>query len=218
MRTVLRRCAGLAFVLIGLPLAAGAAAPAAAATSLDRYLAGLTTLRTQFTQRVVDARGVTVQEGAGSLVVQRPGRFRWEVRPAGAEGGQLLVADGRNLWFFDRDLDQVTVKPADATLTATPAMLLSGAGDIRAAFEVSALPRAGGLEWVQVTPRADDADFRDAKLGFAGRELKRMEMHDKLGETVTLVFGRTTRNGPVDASELRFTPPPGADLIGTPLR
>lgn len=213
MRRKFFACVGLALTLTGSQLAA---APAPT-TALDRYLAGLTTLRAAFSQRLVDARGVTVQEGDGSLVVQRPGRFRWEVRPAGAEGGQLLVADGRNLWFFDRDLEQVTVKPADAALTATPAMLLSGAGDIRAQFDVKALPRAGGLDWVQVTPRASDADFRDARLGFAGRDLKRMELHDKLGQTATLVFGRTARNGAVAPAELRFTPPPGADVIGTPL-
>ncbi len=213
MRRTLLAAASLAFAFTATPLAA---APAAS-TPLDRYLDGLTTLRAEFSQRLVDGRGVTVQEAEGRLVVQRPGRFRWEVRPSGAEGGQLLIADGRNLWFFDRDLDQVTVKPADATLTATPAMLLSGVGDIRAVFDVKTLPRAAGLDWVQVTPRANDADFRDAKLGFTGRELKRMELHDKLGQTSTLIFGRTTRNGPVDAAELRFTPPPGADLIGTPL-
>ncbi|MGE0582842.1 MAG: outer membrane lipoprotein chaperone LolA [Steroidobacteraceae bacterium] len=213
MRALLLGCVGLALTLGG-PRSMAANAPS---TALDRFLAGLTTLRAGFTQRVVDARGVTVQEAEGRLVVRRPGRFRWEVRPVGAEGGQVLVADGRNLWFFDRDLEQATVKPADATLTATPAMLLSGAGDIRAAFDVQALPRAGGLDWVQVTPRANDADFVDAKLGFAGRELRRMDLRDKLGQSVKLVFGKVTRNGAVDESEVQFTPPPGTDVIGTPL-
>lgn len=202
----------------GLALALTAALQAAdTATPLDRYLTGLTTLSAQFSQRLVDARGETVQEASGQLLVERPGRFRWELRPAGAAGGQLLVADGRNVWFFDRDLDQVTVKPADASLTATPAMLLSGAGDIRAAFAVKMLPRASGLDWVEVTPRANDADFRDARLGFSGRELKTMVLHDKLGQTATLEFGRTVRNARIDPAEFRFTPPPGADVIGTPL-
>lgn len=191
----------------------------AEATPLDRYLDGLTSLRAVFSQRVVDSRGVTVQEGEGSLLVLRPGRFRWEVRPAGADagGGQLLVADGRNLWFFDRDLEQVTVKPEDATLTATPAMLLAGTGDLHAVFVVQTLPRAAGLEWVRVTPRASDADFREARLGFTGRELRRMEVADKLGQTATLVFSRIERNVAIDPAALAFTPPPGADLIGTPL-
>ena len=202
----------VAFAGILLALPASAAAP----TPLDRYLDALTSLRAEFVQRVVDSRGVTVQEGEGSLLVQRPGRFRWEVRPAGAgtDGGQLLVADGRNLWFYDRDLAQGTVKPADSSLTATPAMLLSGSGDLHAAFDVRALPRAGGLDWVRVTPRAGDADFRQAKLGFAGLELRRMEVEDKLGQTATLIFSRIQRNAPVTPAELEFTLALGADLIG----
>lgn len=194
----------------------GALAAAPAATPLDRFLDGLRTLRAEFTQRLVDSRGVTVQEATGRLVVQRPGRFRWELEPKGAAGGQLMVADGRNLWFYDRDLDQVDVKPADAVLSATPAMLLSGTSDIRTAFVVESLPRAGGLDWVEVTPRTNNADFVSARLGFAGRDLKEMVLHDKLGQVATLIFGRTMRNGPVDAAELQFTPPPGADVIGTP--
>ncbi len=132
--------------MAGIALASifvGALAAAPAPTPLDRFLDGLTTLRAEFSQQLVDARGVTVQEATGRLVVERPVRFRGDLEPLGAEGGQLMVADGRNLWFYDRDLDQVDVKPADAVLTATPAMLLSGTGDIRTAFAVESLPRAG---------------------------------------------------------------------------
>src|SRR6185312_4614027 len=125
------------------------------ATALDRYLDGLTTLRTDFTQSVTDAAGKTTGGGRGSLVVQRPDHFRWDYRPAdGAAGsggaaesgsvkdqGQLLVADGRNLWFYDRELAQVTVKPIGTALSATPIMLLSGsAGALRAQFDITAEP------------------------------------------------------------------------------
>ena len=71
-----------------------------------------------------------------------------------------MVRDGRNLWFYDRDLQQVTVKPVDAALSATPAMLLSGAVDVRKSFSVSAAGERMGLTWVLVEPRGADADFR----------------------------------------------------------
>jgi outer membrane lipoprotein carrier protein len=185
-------------------------------TPLDQFLSGLKTLRVTFTQQLVDAHGHKVQSGEGTLVVDRPGRFRWEIRPGGDEAGQLLVADGKNLWFYDRDLAQVTVKPAAAALTATPALLLSGGGDIRQTFEVRDLPKQDGLEWVAVKPKPADADFREARLGFAGGELRRMLLADKLGETATLIFGPAVRNGPVMSSEVEFSPPPGVDVIGTP--
>ncbi|MGH8253611.1 MAG: LolA family protein, partial [Steroidobacteraceae bacterium] len=78
--------------------ATNAVTPAAGATTaLDRYLDGLTTLRAKFSQVVVDAAGKQLETGQGSLLVRRPGRFRWEYTPSGA-GAQLLVADGTNLW------------------------------------------------------------------------------------------------------------------------
>lgn len=199
---------------------AGASLAAAPSTALDRFLAGLASLQADFSQTLTDSRGRSVDKLDGTLVVLRPGRFRWEVRlPAAATRTptQLMVADGRNVWFFDRELEQVTVKPASAALTATPAMLLSGSVDIHAAFDIRDDGKSGGLEWVRVTPRRGDAEFRNARLGFAGLELRRMELDDKLGQRAVLVFGANLRNQAVPAELLQFTPPAGVDVIGKPV-
>jgi outer membrane lipoprotein carrier protein len=130
--------------------------------------------------------------------------------------GQLMVSDGRNLWFLDRDLEQVTVKPVDAALSATPAMLLSGTVDVRKNFNLTSAGARDGFDWVLVEPHGADADFRDALFGFAGGDLKRMILEDKLGQTATVIFDRIERNGPVTPQETSFTPPKGTDVIGTP--
>jgi chaperone LolA len=195
----------------------GATDAKASTTALDRYLEGLKTLRVSFTQSIQDARGRQTDQAKGSLVVSRPGKFRWETQPQGqSSASQLLIADGRNLWFYDQDLEQVTVKPMDAALSATPAMLLSGGADVRSQFNISAADPSNGLEWVRVTPRGAEADFREALLGFGGGELRRMILKDKLGQTATLEFDKTQRNAPVPPEEVSFTPPPGTDVIGTP--
>lgn len=189
------------------------------ATALDRFLDGLTSWRADFTQTVVDSRSRKLGEGKGRLLISRPGRFRWEMAPKqGADGGQLLLADGRNLWFLDRDLEQVTVKPLDSALAQSPAMLLSGSGDVRSAFDVAGDGRGDGLEWVRVRPKQSDGDFRQARLGFKGGALERMELEDRLGQKTTLRFSGATRNAAVSPDELRFVTPPGADVIGTPLQ
>jgi outer membrane lipoprotein carrier protein len=193
---------------------------AQAQTPLDTYLTHLKTLRAEFAQTVTDGKGEQVQKAQGTLVIVRPGRFRWELTPDGGST-QLMVADGKNLWFYDRDLEQVSVKAATAALTATPAGLLSGDGDIRELFTVAPAGKKEGFDWVLVTPRQSDADFREARLGFATGvrhegELKRMVLKDKLGQTVHLEFFKSERNAPVAESEVKFTPPPGADVIGTP--
>ena len=196
---------------------------AAAATPLDSYLDDMKTLRASFVQTLADAHGKEIDRSTGTLIVSRPGKFSWEIHPQGssADSGQLMVADGRNLWFLDRDLQQVTVKPADAALSATPAMLLSGTVDVRKNFTISPAPKRDGLDWVLVEPHGTDADFRRALMGFDAKEagapaLKRMILEDKLGQTATVLFDHVERNGKVTPEEVSFTPPAGVDVIGTP--
>jgi outer membrane lipoprotein carrier protein len=218
--------------LASLTAAAGApAAPAAssaATTPLDQYLDNLHTLRTSFLQTLADGHGREIDRAAGTLIVQRPGKFSWAIHPqagggdaAGAtspskSGAQLMVCDGSNLWFYDQDLEQVTVKPVDAALSATPALLLSGAVDMRKNFTISDAGDRMGLQWVLVQPNGTDADFRSALFGFDHGDLKRMILEDKLDQTATIIFDKVERNGPVAPGEVRFTPPAGADVIGTP--
>ena len=201
--------------LMGLLASLALVSAARAQTPLDTYLSHLKTLRAEFAQTVTDGKGEQVQNAQGTLVIVRPGRFRWELTPEGGSP-QLMVADGKNLWFYDRDLEQVSVKAATAALTATPAGLLSGDGNIRELFTVAPAGKKDGFDWVLVTPRESEADFREARLGFGMSELKRMVLKDKLGQTVRLEFFKSERNPPVAESEVKFTPPSGADVIGTP--
>ena len=233
-------------LVLGLPLAAVAPARAAATvpgaaptpadatvTPLDKYLDNLRTLRTTFLQTLADPHGREIDRASGTLIVQRPGKFSWDIRPqpvagdaAGASttaapassagAGQLMVCDGTNLWFYDRDLQQVTVKPVDAALSATPAMLLSGAVDVRESFKLAPVGEREGLEWVLVEPAGAQADFRSALFGFEHGELRRMILEDKLDQTATILFQKVERNGPVRPAEVSFTPPAGTDVIGTP--
>src|SRR5439155_1564065 len=82
---------------------------------LDGYLDGLRTLRARFLQTLVDAHGREIERATGTLIVARPGKFSWEIHPQhpaagddpghGGSAGQLMVCDGTNLWFLDRDLE-----------------------------------------------------------------------------------------------------------------
>jgi len=216
-----------------------------APTPLDSYLDNLKTLRASFLQVLVDAHGKEIDRSTGTIVVVRPGKLRWDIHPQTSQdaggsskgggdsdtGSQLLVVDGKNVWSFDRDLQQVIVKPVDAALSATPAMLLSGTVDVRKNFTISPAGKRDGLDWVLVEPRSAQADFRRALFGFergaqaggaqargahAAGELKKLILDDKLGQTATVTFQKIERNSPVPPDEVSFTPPPGVDVIGTP--
>jgi outer membrane lipoprotein carrier protein len=217
------------------------AALPASPTPLISYLDSLKSLRATFQQTLVDTHGKQTDRSSGTLLVVKPGKLRWEIHPAGtgsppaggsqpagaapaaqAPGsqssteGQLMVADGRNLWFYDRDLQQVTVKPIDAALSATPAMLLSGTVDVQKNFTLTAAGKREGLDWTLVEPHGNEADFRRALFGFDQGELKRIILEDKLGQSATVIFDKVERNGPVSPDEVTFKPPAGVDVIGKP--
>jgi outer membrane lipoprotein carrier protein len=66
-----------------------------AQTPLDTYLTQLKTLRAGFSQVVTDSKGREVQKAHGTLVIVRPGRFRWELTPDGAAKDSAPLAHGR---------------------------------------------------------------------------------------------------------------------------
>lgn len=222
--------------LVGAALAGHAAVASAVphvshavpgATALDSYLDGLSTLRGSFVQTLQDAQGKEIDRTTGKLIVVRPGKMSWETHPqsaangagnsaANGNGGTLMVIDGRNIWTLDRDLDQVTVKPVNGALSATPAMLLSGNVNLRDSFTVRPAGTREGLEWVQVEPKSAGADFRQAAFGFDHGALKSMKFENKLGQVATIQFDQLQRNAPVAAGEVSFSPPPGTDVIGKP--
>ena len=200
-----------ALLLFAAPLAgANAAADTAAAQRVEAAFGSLTSLRAEFRQSVVDARGKTIESAQGTMSLARPGRFRWDYR----EPAQLIVSDGVTVWFYDIDLEQVTIRPAAETLEGTPAMLLTGQGDLKAEYTISDGGSGQGLVWTRLLPRRADGDFRELRLGFAGNELRRMTLLDRLGQTTELEFSRIERNPKIDASQFRFTPPPGVDVVG----
>jgi outer membrane lipoprotein carrier protein len=211
------RWLGASLAMLGALLFAPLSTAAQGANPLERYLSDLKTWSADFRQIVVDGNGRKLSDSQGRLLVVRPGKFRWESAPEGADAGaQLLVADGRNLWFLDRDLQQATVKPLDQALPQSPALLLAGGSDLAAAFAQRVAARRDGLDWVEVTPRDARSDFREASFGFKDGQLSRMVVQDKLGQRSELRFTDVQKNRGVDPALVEFKLPAGVDLIGAP--
>ena len=178
---------------------------------MEAFLRGLEGLQAEFEQVLTDRTGRTVDEARGSLAIKRPDRFRWDYRDPHT---QTIVSDGARVWLYDSDLEQVTVRKLDDTLSATPAMLLSGDGALEDNFSVTQTEQTGGVQWVRMEPKRTDTDFKWVRLGFEGAGLRYMQLGDKLGQTTQLEFTQLERNPPLDPSRFTFTVPPGADVIG----
>jgi outer membrane lipoprotein carrier protein len=199
-----------AFVfLLVLRAAPGMASPA---TEVDHYLAGLSSWSADFKQTITDGQGKELRSAAGKFYLERPGRFRWDYSEPSE---QLILADGKQIWFYDKDLAQANVRDMDGTLSSTPAMLLSGSGSVSAAFDIKQLPADGGLRWFQLIPKHSNTDFQLVRIGFdKNGELASMFLADKLDQITQLTFTNPTKNPKFAPDLFAFTPPPGVDVIG----
>ena len=196
---------------VGVFLGLNGICSATAAADVEKYLAGLATWSADFTQTIDDSSGKVLRSAAGKLYLQRPGKFRWDYTEPSE---QLVLADGKQIWFYDKDLAQANVRDMDSTLASTPASLLSGDGSVSSQFDIKALPSSGGLEWFQLIPKHSDTDFQLVRIGFDKGELASMFLADKLGQVTQLTFTHPSRNAKFPADLFSFTPPPGVDVIG----
>ena len=201
-------------LILGVLLVLSATAVRADAVDrLRQFLETTKLLRADFSQTVLPKNGRKPQFSSGSMAIARPHKFRWQIEKPYP---QLIVGDGEKVWLHDPELNQVTVKKQGAALAGSPAALLAGEG-VGALEKHFALKDAGvrdGLEWLEATPKATDSGFEKVRIGFAGAELRAMELTDSFGQQTSLVFSKVERNPPLAASTFRFTPPKGADVLG----
>jgi outer membrane lipoprotein carrier protein len=207
-RLVLLALAGFA------TLTASAADDAANGERLvEQFVADVKSMSGRFEQQLVSADDEVTETSRGRFEILRPGRFRWEYEEPYA---QLLVADGTNVWNYDVDLEQVTVKPQSEALGSTPAALLGGTQGVLDGFEVAGSFEDRGTVWVRLEPKDGHTSFETVELGFTDGVLTRMILSDDLDQTTLVALFDVRVNADLDPSRFRFTPPEGVDLVGRP--
>ena len=176
---------------------------------LQTKLNAIRSMTANFNQ-VVKAKKREVSRSSGTMALERPGRFRWQTK---SPMEQLVVADGKKMWVYDVDLEQVTVKKQEKGLGGTAALFLSGYDDtVTRDFDVT-LKNEGKLFTFDLKSKSAKANFQRIKLIFTQDDLTALELYDQLGQ-VTLVKLVQIKSNPKLAAQLfQFKPPKGVDII-----
>jgi outer membrane lipoprotein carrier protein len=144
-------------LLIALVMAfASSVAHADAVDALRAFVRNVKTGKADFTQTVTSPDGAKQKTSSGSFEFDRPNRFRFDYRKPFE---QVIVADGRKVWIYDADLNQVSSRQLSQALGATPAAVLAGTS-LEKDFVLANLPSQDGLDWAQATPKAKDGEFQ----------------------------------------------------------
>ncbi|MFZ0219119.1 MAG: outer membrane lipoprotein chaperone LolA [Candidatus Aquirickettsiella sp.] len=176
--------------------------PVLAEEQLTQLLNNLQTSQAKFTQSVINARGQVLQQASGKMSLQRPGHFRWEVTQPNR---QLLIADGQQIWFYDIDLQQITIQKQKTAETDSPAALLSGSPkNLTQQFIIHPLM---GIQGFTLFPKDKNALFQSITLIFQKDRLHEMRLIDKLGQQTVINFFQVALNPHLPSQTFHFIIP-----------
>ena len=201
----------LALLLIAIGSVFSPAFAQSAEQRLNDALGSLDNLTADFKQTVLDDDKRIVQQSSGKVAIQRPGKFSW-IYTTPYE--QQIIADGKELWVYDVDLDQVTVKPMSTGLASAPIMILMRKEKLGAEFNISEVGQRKFLYWVELEPRSQDMEYTNVYIGLEDGVVKAMELRDKFGQSTQIVFENLRLNVVHNPKTFKFVPPEGVDVFG----
>lgn len=183
---------------------------AAEKNALDSFLEGFKTFSGSFEQSLIDVSGEVLETSNGTLYLKYPGQFHWKyVKPY----AQSLISDGKKLWVYDEDLEQVTIKDVNEELDNTPAAILSGKDTLYQYFKVINQSSNSGINIIELAPNSEDNQFHSVKLSFIEERLVQMTLFDKLGQITDVTFSNVKRNTNLDDTLFSFSASKDIDVI-----
>ena len=178
---------------------------------LEQFITQASTFIAGFEQTLYDADSSPLQVSTGTIQLKRPGRFEWVYE---TPNKQRIVSDGEKLWLFDEDLEQVTVSPLEDKVGGTPLVILMGTRPLNEEFTVKGLGLSEGIDWFELIPKTETADFESLFVGLNDLGLAAMELRDNFGQATQIVFSDMQPGVQIDDSVFVFNVPDGVDVIG----
>ncbi|UNU73041.1 outer membrane lipoprotein chaperone LolA [Moraxella nasovis] len=188
---------------------AAAASPAVAAKNLNELLSGVNSMTANFSQTIQTNKGKD-SKFSGTMAVQRPNLFRWHTT---SPADQLIVADAKTMWIYDKDLFQAVKQSTGSQIGDTPAILLSGsAEEIAKNFKISQ-PDAAKNYYV-LKPKSAQSKFNKLSISFNGGKPVMMVLNDSVvGKVTSIRFSNVKLNQKLPNSQFTFTPPSNVEVI-----
>ncbi len=180
-------------------------------SSVKAFYEQTKSVRANFHQVVTDKQGRKVQEVDGEMQLLRPNKFRWDYRKPYE---QQIISDGTQVWLYDTELAQVTIRSLNQSIGSSPASLLAGGADIDKAFKLVNASRKDKLDWVSAIPKDKDSGFDKILMGFQDNKIQEMSLIDSFGHTTKIVFTQVEVNPVLEPKNFLFQVPKGVDVVG----
>lgn len=168
----------------------------------------LTALQAEFKQYEQTPDGRVVDENTGIVWMQAPDFFKWHYQ---SPFEQLIIADGEQVWVYDEDLQQVTVKSQKNNLN--PIYVIINEELSTRYYDISYNGKKDAMDWIQLTPKEESNEVRSVLLGIEANQLRQIHVNNQLDQTLVFEFTDLKRNPELPEDTFEFTPPEGVDVV-----
>jgi outer membrane lipoprotein carrier protein len=196
----------------------------AAAPSLDEVIRGVESaygrmidLKAEFNQTSFNKSLNSTIPAQGAVFLKRGGKLRWEyTEPTRQE----IVSDGKKLWVYTPQLNQVNVGEAPEALAGPAGSFLAGLGKVHEHFTVRFLnpaqpTDADGNVVLDLTPKQPLPTMARLILALDPRtwDVRNATIHDQFENTVSMRFTKLAVNSGLPDQLFTFVPPAGVATV-----
>jgi outer membrane lipoprotein carrier protein len=187
------------------------AAPSSA-DELAQLFNNIRTMQATFEQSLVNSKGAKIgQKTLGSMKLERPGKFRWEITQP---NNQLIIINKDKSFLYDVDLEQVVKRKMDYRRPGNPAMLLSSPVEtLKQSFKITRLKNTDPGLWFKLAPQSEENGYQWIKMNFIEGQLRSMQIADNLGQQSSVNFKNIILNASIAPKMFVLTPPPNTEIF-----
>lgn len=159
------------------------------------------------------------QNAEGEVWFKKPGKMRWNYTTPNKD---QIVSDGKTLWFYDEDEEQVIETPlGQVSETQSTTTLLSGLGNIKKIFDASfAEPgdiNPNGSYLVDLVPKGEE-DYNKVTISVNKNDMmvNTIYLYDAFGNLTTVTLKDIKTDTKVADSLFNFITPEGTEVVKPP--
>lgn len=182
---------------------------------LNAFVNNVSSMSSEFSQVVLDKKGLKLQDVEGVMLFKRPNKFRWDyLKPYQNQ----IISDGDRLFMYDQDLRQVSINPIAKVAGSTPLLIIAGRNiekyfTLRNIEDQVANEMNQNIKWVEAVPKEEGAGFSKVILGLTENKLSVMKIIDAFEHTTTISFKNAKYNVILVDNDFLFKLPTGVDVV-----
>ena len=181
-------------------------------TPLQDFVNQLKTFSADFEQIQPEEELMRLNLSEGSILLKRPGKLVWQYTKPDP---QKIVIDGKNLWVYDTDLDQVTVRAVSEIQNDLPLSWLLFQEPIETKYRIIYGGLLKGVEWFNLAPK-ENTFFQSLDVGMRDGLMVEVHMYQNADNVTKVKFKNIKINSALSDEQFEFSAPKGVDVIGQP--